>query len=144
MNHENKYVPYGPEWAKEMMKFNKSQLIAFARRALQQSETHKNSFEQLFQVHAEFSDKTFGKQRSPIGPINHLKREVQELYTTPQDWEEYADCLLLLMDAFRRSGGNAMDLLEAAFKKLEKNKTRTWGEPDSDGVVEHIKSSDND
>lgn len=30
-------------------------------------------------VHGRWSDATFGKRSNPIGPLNHLKKEVQEV-----------------------------------------------------------------
>ena len=94
---------------------------------------------QLFKEHGEFSDATFGVNRSANGPLHHLKKEVEEVIKNPNDFEEYADCLLLLIDAFRMSGGNSKELLDAAFDKLDKNKKRDWGLPDENGVVEHLK-----
>ena len=95
------------------------------------------SLDKLFKEHGEFSQSTFG-DRPPTAPLHHLKKEVNETIDAPYDFEEYADCLLLLIDAHRIAGGNATTLLEAAFKKLEKNKKRKWGEPDENGAVQHI------
>ena len=66
--------------------------------------------------------------------IAHLKKEVKELaiYHLP---EEAADCLLLLLGHAYVCG---YDLLEEAKRKLEINRNRKWGEPDHEGVVEHI------
>jgi hypothetical protein len=52
---------------------------------------------------------------------------------------EYADCLILLLDAYRMNGGRADDLIETCYKKLEINRKRKWGKPDTNGVVEHIR-----
>ncbi len=98
-----------------------------------------HTLDELFQDHSEFSDKTFGSNRQSTAPLNHLLKEVKETIESPDDWSEYADCLLLLVDAFRISGGDAQQLLQAAFDKLEKNKLRKWGKPDANGVVEHIR-----
>lgn len=88
---------------------------------------------------AEWSDEKFGRNRSPEGPIHHLKKEVEELIADPYHPEEYADCMLLLLDAWRLRGGNLETLLIAARSKFEINKARQWGEPDENGVVEHIR-----
>ena len=52
---------------------------------------------------------------------------------------EAADCLLLLMHHAHKSG---YSLQRAARDKFEMLKTRTWGEPDEQGVVEHVRIED--
>lgn len=88
----------------------------------------------------EWSDETFGKSygRGPEACIAHLKKEILELEKEPYDREEFADCMLLLMDAYRRAGGNIEDLFIATREKLEICKKRKWGKPDENGVVEHV------
>jgi len=86
-----------------------------------------------------WSDETFGASRSPIGSINHMKEECDELLEDPYDLYEYADVLHLLLDSVRKAGYTTEDLMMAAWNKLEVNKNRTWGEPDEFGVVRHIK-----
>lgn len=93
----------------------------------------------LFQnVHGKWSDETFGA-RSPLGPLNHLLKEVKEVIENPSDIEEYADCGLLLMDSLRLSGFTMNDLYVAMVEKYKKNKLRVWGKPDENGTVEHIR-----
>jgi len=94
----------------------------------------------LFQkIHGIWSDQTFGKNRNPIAPLHHLKKEVQEVIEQPNDIKEYADCLLLLMDSARLSGFNMDDLYFAAKAKFKENKLRKWSKPDENGVCEHIR-----
>ena len=50
--------------------------------------------------------------------------------------EEAADCLILLCHHAHQCG---YDLTEETLKKFEIIKDREWGEPDKDGVIEHIK-----
>ena len=87
----------------------------------------------------QWSTQTFGHRTNPSGPINHLKKEVEELAQKPLDPTEYADCLLLLLDAWRIAGGSADQLVVNAFDKLAVNKQRDWGAVDGDGVVEHVR-----
>ena len=61
------------------------------------------------------------------------------MIAAPDDKVEYADCLILLLDAYCMAGGSADELIDTAFKKLEINKRRDWGTPDENGVVEHIR-----
>jgi hypothetical protein len=112
----------------------------------------------------DFSEGQFGPRKDPRGPLNHLKAEVIELIDsinevnrfkrndTPvnifnleefenakhNEEEEWADCLLLLLDAFRIRYGNDVSfnkLLHFSLNKLEVVKKREWSkEPDEDGV----------
>ncbi len=100
----------------------------------------KNSrIQQLQDEIANWSDRTFGAGRPATTPLHHLAKEVSELIAAPHDRMEYADCLLLLLDAYRMSGGSADDLIAACYEKLAINQRRTWGTPDENGVVEHIR-----
>ena len=104
--------------------------------------TDKKDFNSFAVSYAAWSQETFGpdSQRGPIGPLNHLKKEVQnELLIDPHDREEYADAFMLILDAARRAGFDHHSLLEAAFEKLEINKTRKWQAPNPDGSIEHVR-----
>jgi len=102
-----------------------------------------------------WSTETFGnKQRNPA-ILYHLKKEVEELIEAleePISVEfaeyqkqrrravlEYADCFILLLDSADKFHLTANQILSACIEKLEINKARTWGEPDANGVIEHIK-----
>jgi len=100
---------------------------------------------QRFQIEAaRWADATFGLSRSPKGPVAHLVKEVRELSKNPFDDMEYADCLMLLLDAAGNAGISADNLLNACWEKLEINRQRQWGEQDTDGVVEHIRETYSD
>jgi hypothetical protein len=71
----------------------------------------------------------------------HLRREVRELVGTDEEpaiayqpWE-MADVFLLLVALANECG---TDLAQAVHEKLQVNRSRTWGKPDADGVVEHV------
>lgn len=108
-----------------------------------------------------WSDATFGDgQRNPA-IANHLKKEVEELIEALNKTHamkvdrsvevgdflrqfkntqmEFADCFMLLLDSAHHFDLRAKDLIRLTREKLEINKTRKWGKPDSNGVVEHIK-----
>lgn len=98
----------------------------------------------LAEEHGEWSQRTFGsdEQRGPVGALRHLEREAREAAESPGDHSEYADCLLLILDASRRAGLDVVSLVEAARAKMEVNKKRSWPEPGSvpDGQpAEHLK-----
>lgn len=90
---------------------------------------------------AKFSDEQFGIRSDPSGPLNHLKEEVVELIEAigkNNEEEEWADCMLLLLDAFRIRYGNDVSfnkLLHFCLNKLDVIKKRVWDkEPDENGV----------
>jgi ParB/RepB/Spo0J family partition protein len=94
------------------------------------------SIEAFWNEHAEWSQATFGSdaERGPSGPLKHLALEAKEALENPTDIFEYADCLMLVLDATRRAGFSLRGLLGAAESKLNTNKTRQWpttsvGEP---------------
>lgn len=52
---------------------------------------------------------------------------------------EFADCFMLLLDSAHHFSLSAEQLINLTREKLGVNKTRKWGKPDANGVVEHIK-----
>jgi hypothetical protein len=88
-----------------------------------------------------WSQATFGsdKERGPIGALKHLEKEARECQASPGEITEYADCLLLLLDASRRAGFKIMQVIEAAQEKMKVNKERTWPKPTDDNPVEHVR-----
>lgn len=98
----------------------------------------------LWQQHAAWSRATFGSdsERGPAGPLMHLEREAREAAADPSDASEYADCLLLVFDAARRSGLSLSGLLDAAHAKLAVNKQRERPKQQSSTLpVEHVPDS---
>lgn len=93
---------------------------------------------------SEWSQATFGTdaERGPLGALKHLEKEAREAQADPTDVAEYADCLILTLDAARRAGFKPLELFRAAYQKLQVNKARTWPKPTSDEPVEHVKPFD--
>ena len=101
-------------------------------------------FNELASDQSEWSQATFGTdaERGPLGALRHLEKEARECQAavgTNDLAEELADCLLLLLDASRRAGLKPMTLVEAAQKKMVKNRERVWPSPTSDEPVEHVR-----
>lgn len=90
---------------------------------------------------AEWSQATFGsdQERGPTGALLHLEKEAREALEAPNDVTEFADCLLLILDASRRAGFDTAYLLAQTYQKLQVCKQRKWPKPDGDQPVEHIK-----
>jgi hypothetical protein len=100
----------------------------------------------------EWSNSTFGadKQRT-IPLLHHLVKEVPEAIEACKEegepfhgYYEFADCFMLLLDAANHFGMTAEDLMFYTSRKLEVNKTRKWGAPDENGVIEHVDESKGD
>lgn len=104
---------------------------------------------------SEWSDEKFDKgrrtQKRALSISYHLKKEVKELNEALEIYfqehssknylnasEEIADCMILILDCANHFGFHAEYLLDLCYNKLEINKARIWGEPDENGVVEHI------
>jgi len=95
------------------------------------------SDEALFERIAAWSMATF-PAGTPASHAKHLAREVEELAANPTDELEWADVAILAIGAVARSGGSLMRAIE---RKHEINLTRQWGQPDADGVVEHVRAA---
>jgi len=98
----------------------------------------------LWKGQSAWSAQTFGRAsvRGPVGPLKHLAREAMEAAENPADIAEYADCVLLMIDAVRRSGFTAEQVVDAAAEKLQANKLRTWPAPTdmaANEPVEHVR-----
>lgn len=100
----------------------------------------------------EWGNRTFTKA-TEHSIIAHLRREVEEVQKSvdllgrdlPEGIRkqmreelgfELADCYMLLLHLAHR---NRVDLVHFANIKFEINQARQWGQPDSEGVCEHIK-----
>lgn len=100
------------------------------------------AYHDLWEEISWWSQTTFGTdaERGPVGPLKHLAKEAAEALAAPDDRTEYADCLILVLDAARRAGIKPQELLNRALAKMDVNKARKWPAPTSDEPVEHIRS----
>lgn len=93
----------------------------------------------------EWQKQTF-PDATALSKIAHLKKELPELEEALKEgWEktarfmEFADCFFLLFGAAAAAGMSYADIVEAIDQKYSINKSRKWGKPDENGVVEHIR-----
>ena len=101
-------------------------------------EQHAQSFRVLCAEINAWQSETF-PHATVESKAEHLRREVEkELRHDPSDPDEIADCLMLLIGICGKLDLDPMRILRC---KLEINKNRRWGEPDADGVVEHIRET---
>lgn len=112
------------------------------------AEPQESELQQLMNDIRKWSDDAFGKENESLRIFYHLQKEVEELISAIKKSKgktistvlfEYADCLMLLLNAASAHGYTSNDLLLALRDKLELNKNRKWGKPDENGVVEHIR-----
>lgn len=113
--------------------------------------------------HGEWANSVFGTGRGPMGPLNHLKEEINELekalvmvtYSDVNEQptemvaqlqadalEEYADCFLLLINSAFMQGIDMRTLMQAAAEKFEVCKNREWGPVNDEGFAEHIREGE--
>lgn len=98
--------------------------------------------EQQFKEITAWQKETFG-QATALSKISHLGEELSELNydlinNKPERRLEFADCFFLLFGAAAADGMTYQDICQAIQEKFEINKTRKWGKPDANGVVNHI------
>jgi NTP pyrophosphatase (non-canonical NTP hydrolase) len=112
--------------------------------------------EQQFNEITKWQKETFGKA-TPISKLIHLagpnpKGEIEELINSIGDEDhtidhkkitatrmEFADCFFLLFGSAAAYGMDYQDCIDSIQQKFEINKKRTWGTPDENGVVNHVK-----
>ena len=66
------------------------------------------TFDEFVTRQIEWSWKTFGSPaegRGPLGPLDHLKKEIVEIEKNPEDVTEWVDAIFLSIDGFHRAGG---------------------------------------
>lgn len=89
-----------------------------------------------------WQDETFPKATS-LSKIEHLTQELIEVIDAintndPGKASEFADCIMLLYGAASKEGLSYDDICNAVADKFSINKLRKWGEPDKNGVVNHL------
>jgi hypothetical protein len=100
--------------------------------------TDSRDWTQLQAEVAVWARETFGES-TIAAKFHHFIKELVEIAEHPGDVTEWADAFLILMDAATLAGFTMDEVLEACKAKHAINLTRTWGEPDENGVVEHVR-----
>lgn len=97
----------------------------------------------------EWSTATFGPRdlRGPLGPLAHIRKELDEVAADPTDLEEWVDVLILAFDGAWRAGHEPQQIIDGIKAKQAKNEARDW--PDWRGVpadqaIEHVRSTEPD
>lgn len=96
-----------------------------------------------------WSERTFGPrdQRGPLGPLAHIRKELNEVEDDPHDLEEWVDVLILAFDGAWRAGHEPAAIIAGVKAKQAKNERRQW--PDWRGVpadqaIEHVRHAGGD
>jgi NTP pyrophosphatase (non-canonical NTP hydrolase) len=104
----------------------------------------KGEIQKLMEDWDEWRNKTF-PNATPISHCIHLLKEVEELkqaifheHSKDEIGSEFADCFILLLNTASQFKLTFDDLVEFSKTKMEVNKKRKWGNPDKDGVVQHV------
>ena len=92
----------------------------------------------------EWSEKTFGPGDRAKGVVEHIRKELREIESQPNDLEEWIDVVILALDGAWRSGGTPDEIIGTLVGKQAKNEKREW--PDwrtfTEGqAIEHVKSA---
>lgn len=77
-------------------------------------------------VQREFSEKTFGPGPRTAGIIDHIQKELNEIWAAPTDLMEWIDVAILAFDGAWRAGHSPKEIVHALDAKLKKNMARTW------------------
>ncbi|MEP7738554.1 dATP/dGTP pyrophosphohydrolase domain-containing protein [Nocardioides sp. 31GB23] len=91
-----------------------------------------------------WSIRTFGPRhkRGPLGPLAHIRKELDEVAAEPHDLEEWVDVMILALDGAWRAGHEPEQIIAAIKAKQAKSEARIW--PDWRGVpadqaIEHVR-----
>lgn len=100
---------------------------------------------------SKWQKETFG-QATPFSKLAHLAQEMVELKDAMVNEKEkptaanfnnvrmeYADCFILLFGSAASYGFSFENITDLIQEKFDINKNRKWGNPDENGVVNHIK-----
>lgn len=92
-----------------------------------------------------FSRKTFGPGERTNGVLQHIRKELDEIESDPDDLIEWIDLILLSCDGALRRGFTPEQICEALRSKLDTNMQREW--PDwrtqpKDQPIEHVRTAD--
>lgn len=88
---------------------------------------------------SDWQDRTFG-QATLESVLAHMREEIDEVIENPDDLYEWADMLLLFLGAMSKQGIRFEEVFDKSRDKFYNVLVhRQWGNPDSNGVVRHIK-----
>lgn len=107
-------------------------------------EVERFDFAAHLQRQREWSGKTFGPGPRTAGVIDHIRKELREIESEPDDISEWIDVVILALDGAWRAGHSPAQIIAALVAKQTKNEARQW--PDwrtmpTDKAIEHDRSA---
>lgn len=93
----------------------------------------------------EFSERTFGPGHRTKGVIDHIRKELIEVESSPLDLEEWVDVWMLALDGAWRTGATPEQIIAQIVAKQIKNEGRKWPDwrtADRDKGIEHDRSQE--
>ena len=91
----------------------------------------------LIERQRDWSLETFGPGRATDRICAHIREELIEITSTPDDLDEWVDVMLLAMDGAWRSVHTPGEIIRALHRKQSVNSSRQWPEPTSDQPCHH-------
>lgn len=94
-----------------------------------------------------WSIETFGpaSHRGPLGPLAHIRKELDEIEENPTDLMEWVDVIILAFDGAWRAGHEPTDVITAIKAKQIINEARDWPDwrlVDGETAIEHVRVPD--
>ncbi|HVR53101.1 MAG TPA: dATP/dGTP pyrophosphohydrolase domain-containing protein [Pseudorhodoferax sp.] len=102
----------------------------------------KFDFAAYLQRQREFSERTFGPGRRTKGVCDHIRKELLEVESSPEDLIEWIDVVILALDGAWRSDASPAQIIDAIVAKQTKNEGRTWPDwrtMDPNKAIEHTR-----
>lgn len=90
----------------------------------------------------EWSERTFGPGRRTLGVTDHIRKELLEIESDPDDWREWVDVIILAFDGAWRAGADPQEIIDAIKSKQGINEARDWPDwktQDADHAIEHVR-----
>lgn len=102
------------------------------------------NFSSFLHRQAEWAIKTFGPGRNIKGVIAHIRQELEEIESDPDDILEWIDVIFLALDGARKRGFTPNQIIAALSDKQIMNEKRKWPDwrtiPDGQSI-NHIKET---
>ena len=118
------------------VKLNKLEKNIAAALAQAERDGERQASLDFFQAEVtKWAQRTF-PHHTPPALLAKLRQETSEVLAEPNDLQEAADVFIV---ALVICGWQGVSLLDVARRKMAINRARRWGEPDAQGVVEHVR-----
>lgn len=97
----------------------------------------------------DWSIATFGPGLRTKGVVDHIKKELNEILSDPEDMDEWVDVLILAFDGAQRlaleTGRPVQEIIDRFHVKQLKNRSRKWPDwrtADPDKAIEHDRTGE--